>query len=99
MLNLGIVKGVFGTEGSGHQKKYWTEGNEYLIKINSKYREASKEVSASAILSSLGVFCVDYEMIKVIYGGKQRVACTCKNYLGKGEESTTLYELDRKSVV
>ena len=39
---------VFGADGSGNQIKSWVKINnsKYLIKTNSKYREAIKEVSA-----------------------------------------------------
>lgn len=86
------TKSLFGTEGSGHQKKAWKiiRGKHYLIKLNSKYREAEKEYSASMILSRIGIPCVIYDKIDVKYVGQIRKACICESYLHDGESSISL---------
>lgn len=91
ILNLEIDS-LFGTEGSGHQKKAWKtiQGKRYLIKLNSKYREAEKEYSASMILKRAGIPCVSYEKIEIKYAGQMRKACICESYLHKGESSVSL---------
>lgn len=86
---------LFGTEGSGHQSKAWVvkNGIEYLIKVNSKYREASKEVSVSKFLETIGIPHAEYEIINVTIGNKKRVACISKSYLDKNEASIPFYNL------
>ena len=87
-----IVKHEFGVEGAGHQKKAWVTngGQKYLIKINSKYREALKEQDASIILRACGINAVEYKAIKVIMYGSERNACICKSFLNDGEFTVTL---------
>ncbi len=64
-LDLDKIQGLkyFGTSGSGNQRKAWVTINnqDYLIKLNSKYREASKEQSVSRLLIKLGIDHVNYE--------------------------------------
>lgn len=96
-LDLDNIAGlkVFGTEGSGHQIKCWTDlnGTKALIKINSRYREASKEESVSKFLDAAGISHVQYRKIKVTYQSKERIACICKSYLSSGETSMPVYNL------
>ena len=86
---------IFGTEGSGHQKKAWLnkQGQNYLIKINSKYREALKEQDASIILRACGVDAVEYKAIKVNLYGSERNACICKSFLRDKEFTITLSKI------
>ena len=83
---------LFGTEGSGHQKKAWINIDEqkYLIKLNSKYREALKEQDASIILRSCGINAVEYKAIKVNVYGVERNACICKSFLCGSDFTITL---------
>ncbi len=85
---------IFGTEGSGHQTKIWIDNKSRLIKLNSKYKEASKEQSASTIALLSNLNAVKYQQIEVIFKGTKRIACICNNYLQSNvEESFTLYDL------
>lgn len=92
---------LFGTEGSGHQKKCWIKenGHQYLIKINSKFKEATKEHSASVILRSCGINAVYYDVIDINYKGQKRIACMCKSFLSAGESTTTLSSIMEDVVV
>lgn len=86
---------IFGTEGSGHQKKCWItiNGEKYLIKLNSKYREASKEVSASTIAIASGVNAVRYEEGKYKYRGRVHTGCICKSFAGTEDEAHPVHWL------
>ena len=89
ILDLGRGVKFFGTEGSGQQQKCWLEnrGRKYLIKIDSKFRETTKEVSVSRILKAAGIEHVEYKKISVNVEGRKRTACICKSYLMGGEQS------------
>lgn len=84
---------VFGSEGSGNQIKCWIDQGEskYLIKINSKYREASKEVSVSKFLDIINIPHAKYNEINVIYKGVKRKACITKSFIQLGECSAPIY--------
>lgn len=88
-------KSFFGTEGSGHQKKLWhnIDGVPYLIKFDSKFREAEKEYSASVILHSSSIPCVLYEKSKETLNNQLRNCCICKSYLGSGEGAISLAKI------
>lgn len=92
MIKLSDSLKLFGTEGSGHQKKVWiTKDNQrYLIKLNSKYREALKEQDASILLKACGIDAVTYKAIKVKIYGEERNACICKSFLSNEEYTITL---------
>lgn len=85
--------GIFGTEGSGNQIKCWVTKGEsrYLIKINSKHREASKEVSVSKFLDVVNIPHAQYNEITVIYKGAKRNACITKSFIQSGECSAPIY--------
>ena len=70
----------FGTSGSGQQIKIWVTKNNKLclVKINSKYREGSKEQSVSRFLTAAGINHID---------------CECKSFLIPGESVVPLYSL------
>lgn len=86
---------MFGTEGSGHQLKCWTTvyGKPCLIKLNSKFREASKEVSASALALACGLNAVRYQASEYTYQGKKRLGCICESFLSPSESSVSVYSL------
>ena len=83
---------MFGSEGSGNQKKFWTADNK-LVKLNSKYREADKEVSAYELGSlavdlpqSINVFCYQnvvrrYRLNVARLFLAQRETAQCKTFL------------------
>jgi hypothetical protein len=87
-----IGRKIFGTQESGNQTKIWLN-NGKLLKINSEIRESTKEVSASAILRSLGIEAVKYEKVKTVYKGRGRVGCICDNFLRRGESSIPLWQI------
>lgn len=90
MLELDTCK-VFGSEGSGNQKKCWI--NDTLIKLNSKYHESEKEYSAYLFGKLLGFPVIEYKKSKYVYNGSVYNGCECKNYKHKDEESITLYTI------
>lgn len=91
----------FGTEGSGHQIKCWFEqgGAKYLIKLNSKYREATKEVDASVLLRAGGLDVVQYTAERFIYKSVERIGCVCKSFLGDNEYSMSLNSIIEDIIV
>lgn len=86
-------RSVYGTDGSGNQAKIWL--NNSLIKINSKYKEASKEVDAYKLGSAMGLKCAEYASLLVNYRGSERRACMTESFLQNGEvEISVAYILD-----
>lgn len=71
---------VFGTFGSGNQKKAWF--GDTLVKVDSKYRESIKERDASIIGTAFGLNMVEYQVDKCIFDGKMRNCSVCKPILG-----------------
>ena len=84
-------RNVFGTTGSGNQKKQWIGPK--LIKLNSKFHEASKEVSASILGKSFGLPIVHYVKSEYLYKGKKYVGCECDTFLKTNEISISLYQI------
>lgn len=83
---------AFGTSGSGNQLKFWVDNK--LIKIDSKYKESDKEVSASILAELFGLSCVKYYKSKVMYLGDLKNCCYCLSYLNKEiEEEITVYQI------
>lgn len=64
-------RNMFGTDGSGNQKKIWID-NKYLVKVNSKLREASKEVDACKLAELFGLNHANYKEIKVVVDGIEK---------------------------
>lgn len=75
---------LFGSEGSGDQKKIWIENR--LHKLNSKIHEDDKEVAASIIGRAFGLDCVEYHSAKYQVSGKIYRGCYCDSYLKEGDE-------------
>lgn len=84
-------KNMFGTDGSGNQKKIWVDNT--LIKLNSKFREASKEVSASILGEAFGLNVVEYTKKEYLFNSVKHIGCECKSYLNINEISITLIEI------
>lgn len=70
---------VFGTSGSGNQKKAWF--GDTLVKVDSKYRESIKERDASIIGTAFGLNMVEYQVDKCIFDGKMRNCSVSKTDL------------------
>jgi len=88
---------VFGTDGSGNQVKMWL--NNSLIKVNSKYKEATKEVDAYKLGSAMGLYCAEYTSLLVNYRGSERRACMSESFLLKDEiELTISYIIDLHNI-
>jgi hypothetical protein len=83
---------MFGSEGSGNQKKFWTTDNR-LVKLNSKYREADKEVSAYELGTMFGLDMVRYEKKEYMFRSQKCIGCECENYLQNYEVSIPFSEL------
>lgn len=94
VLNL-ENKSLFGTSGSGHQRKVWVNinGTNWLVKLNSKYREANKEVSVSKVLSLLNIPHALYIPGEFAYNGKMHNGCMTKSYINGSESVTSLYNV------
>lgn len=99
ILDLDKVPDIkyFGTSGSGHQIKTWIvkDGCDYLIKLNSKFREASKEESVSKFLDIIGIEHVQYKSYDFRYKGEKHRGSICKSYINKanGEEAYPIYNI------
>lgn len=81
----------FGTEGSGHQIKFWVHNT--LVKLNSKYHEAEKEVSAYVLGTAFGLPMTPYAVNDYLWEGKWHVGCECPSFIGIGEMSVTVYSM------
>lgn len=92
MLELS-TSDVFGSYSLGEQYKCWINisGVKHLIKINTNYRESSKEVTAYKLAKAFGISCVEYREIQVKFVGSVRNACICRSYLRNGENSISLW--------
>jgi len=82
---------VFGTDGSGNQKKIWV--GETLIKLNSKHREANKEVSAYMLGRAFGIDTLEYKRGEYLYQGNKYIGCECKRYTKSGEISVPIIDI------
>lgn len=85
-------KSIFGIDGSGNQIKKWYDRS-HLIKLNSKYREASKEVDAYRLGTAMGLYCAKYSEITVLYRGAERKACVSESYMLPDEVEITAFEI------
>ena len=92
MLELS-TSNVFGSYSLGEQYKCWISisGVKHLIKINTNYRESSKEVTAYKLAKAFGIPCVEYKEIQVKFMGSIRNTCICKSYLRDGENNISLW--------
>lgn len=91
ILKLGIDS-LFGTDGSGNQKKAWVE-HKYLIKLNSKLKEASKEVDACRLAEIVGLNHANYKEIKVLVDNVEHKACITETYLKPYDVEISTYEI------
>lgn len=82
---------VFGSDGSGDQKKIWVDNK--LIKLNSKFREASKEVSASILGKAFGLNIVEYSKGEYFYKGAKHIGCECNSYIMDGESTVPIIDM------
>lgn len=82
---------AFGTEGSGNQIKFWQ--GDTLIKLNSKHREADKEVAASVIGKAFNLDVVQYVSGAYFYQGSVHKGCECHSFLQSDEETYTLAQI------
>jgi len=85
---------IFRSTGSGNQKKIWV-GNK-LIKLNSKWREASKEESAGILADAFGLYSVQYIKKEYIVHNIKCIGCECLSYLNKGETAITAIDILNK---
>ena len=78
---------MFGTDGSGNQKKIWI--NNYLYKTDS-----TKEVSASNIAEAFGIPHVEYVRKKCRIDNTEKWCCICKSYLtNQNDKSISLFNV------
>ena len=81
---------MLGTDGYGNQKKIWI--NNCLYKVDSKFRESTKEVSACSIAEAFNLKHVTYKRLKCIVDRDEKWCSICKSYLkSTAEESISLY--------
>lgn len=85
-------KRLFGSDGSGNQKKIWID-NQHLVKVNSKLRESSKEVDACKLAELFGLNHAEYKEIKVLVDGVEKTACVTKNYLKENEIEVSICKI------
>jgi hypothetical protein len=79
-------------DGLGNQKKVWIDNN--LIKIDSKLRESTKEVSAYNIASAFCLNCVKYTRDKFNIDGVDRYGCICESYMKDYDlKAVTIYAI------
>lgn len=82
----------FGTPGSGNQVKFWV--NNQLIKLDSKFKESDKEVSASKLADIFEINHVDYFKVKSIYKNNVYNSCLCNSYLNSEiEEEISVFNI------
>ena len=79
-------KYMYGTDGSGNQKKIWI--NNYLYKVDSKFRDSTKEVSACNIAEAFGLYHVHYERIKCKIDNTEKWCSVCKSYITNREDTS-----------
>lgn len=82
---------LFGTTGSGQQKKAWDSN--ILYKIDSKYRESNKEVSASSFAEACELNHVTYRRVGCLIDGQRYWCSACKSYLKSNDISIPLYNM------
>jgi len=85
-------RSVFGTSGSGNQTKIWI-GRRHLVKVNSKFREATKEVDAYKLATAFGLNCAKYSEIDVFLHGSNRKACITESFIHDDEVEITVAEI------
>lgn len=85
---------TFGSYSSGEQYKEWIDvnGAKYLVKVNTHYREASKEISAYRLAKAFGLDCVEYKDVNIKFKGLDRNACICRSYLGENENDISVWK-------
>lgn len=82
---------MFGTDGSGNQKKAWI-GN-YLYKVDSKFRDSTKEISASRLADAFGLEHVAYYPSECILDGKVVKCVKCASFLEEDENDISIAAL------
>lgn len=82
---------LFGTEGSGHQKKIWLNGS--LIKLDSKFKESEKEVYAAKVAEALNIPHAQYNRIEVLIDSNIRSACITPTFLTKAESEISMRQI------
>ena len=85
---------TFGSYSAGEQYKGWVDvnGAKYLVKVNTHYREASKEISAYRLAKAFGLDCVEYKDVNIKFKGLDRNACICRSYLGEKENDISVWK-------
>ena len=78
-----------GSDGSGAQKKVWIDP-QHLIKVDTKRREALKEVSAFKLGTAMGLNCAYYEDITVTSASRPHKACITASFLQPDEIEVTV---------
>lgn len=76
-----------GIDTRGNQTKFWYKDS--LIKVDSEYREATKEQDASIIANSFGLNAVTYQIINKNMSSNHK-ACICNTFLKPYESTITL---------
>lgn len=85
-------KYMYGTDGSGNQKKIWIDN--YLYKVDSKFRDSTKEVSACNIAGAFGLYHVHYERIKCKIDNTEKWCSVCQSYLtNEADKSINLFNI------
>lgn len=70
---------IRGADGYGNQKKIWIDNK--LYKVDSKFRDSTKEVSASSIAEAFGIYHVTYERTQCTVDDELKWCCCCASYL------------------
>lgn len=86
---------IFGSYSSGEQYKSWVKIDNiaYLVKVNTHYREASKEVSAYKLAKAFGIPCVEYKELDIKLKRVDRKACICRSYLSNGDSDISIWKV------
>ena len=84
---------IFGTPGSGNQKKCWLilDGVKVLAKVDSRFNQSIKEVSVSKVLDVLGINHSPYSYSSFKLNGKIKPGCLTPSYLKDSEQSLPIY--------
>lgn len=99
MIVLRLDTNLHSSDGSGTQQKIWIDP-QHLVKVNTKKREAVKEVTAYKLGKAMGLNCACYDLMSIEDKARTRQACCTTSFLEPDETEITVDTiLDAMNVV
>ena len=92
MRVLQLDNPILGSHSSGEQYKYWID-RDHLLKLDTKHKESSKEVSAYKLGTALGLSCAPYEAVSVSTTAGVRKGCISLSFLKQGDTEIPVAEI------